>query len=93
MGRSTNATLPSFLSKLRKNKNDNTNNAMMARTRMLTLNYGEKETVKILPNSYSVSLFLTYNGVNYHHPPSSPTGPRGLGQKLGKTSGWRPLCT
>ncbi|KAF8580876.1 hypothetical protein K439DRAFT_1648057 [Ramaria rubella] len=50
--RSTNATLPSIWGKLKKNKNE-TNNALMARTRMLTLAYGDMETVKMLPDSYS----------------------------------------
>lgn len=61
---STNATLPSLWGKnTKKNKNDN--KALMARTRLLTLAHGEMETVKILPDSYSVSTHLRISPAAY----------------------------
>jgi hypothetical protein len=61
---STNATIPSFWGKsAKKSKNDK---ALMSRTRMLTLAYGEMETVKILPDSYSVSIHLRFGTLSLY---------------------------
>lgn len=63
---STSGTLPASWAKTAKrNKNENTNKALMARTRTLTLLYGDMETVKILPDSYSVSIRLPISIQHY----------------------------
>lgn len=46
-------------------KRNNTNKALMARTRTLTLLHGDMETVKILPDSYSVSIRLPISIQHY----------------------------
>ena len=70
---STNATLPSLWGKnTKKNKNDN--KSLMARTRLLTLAHDEMETVKILPDNYSVSALLWLSSSTYT--PSPPLGSR-----------------
>ncbi|KIJ44040.1 hypothetical protein M422DRAFT_30591 [Sphaerobolus stellatus SS14] len=48
---STNATLPNFWGKMKRSKNDT--NALIKSSRMLTLAYGDMETVKILPASFA----------------------------------------
>ncbi|KAF8509263.1 hypothetical protein JB92DRAFT_3083796 [Gautieria morchelliformis] len=66
---STNATIPSFWGKsAKKSKSDS--KAIMSRTRTLTLAYGEMETVKILPDSYSDLETLARNWVK--PAPNSP---------------------
>jgi hypothetical protein len=54
---STSGTFPSAWGKTAKRpKNENSNKALMSRTRTLTLAYDEMETVKILPDNYRVSI-------------------------------------